>query len=219
VLANRKYYRHYDVVVFNTPSPRECFQYFIINDYDLDAADTIKKKKNKFVVVVLMCVGTKALVSTCTGCNTRTLYPFYYHERTEHLSVNDLFSCKHVYPTVSKLRFDLGLAINSAAENYDQLLYNLLCEKLIEVDYRNMLQPGNWYMKDAILHTTEKGKLSIYLTECLQLLIVSEQRTTNGRRLFHCYECPRSVGCRHTSLIANEFVHDLDDLPDLNGIV
>jgi hypothetical protein len=222
---NFKFYRHYGLHAFHTPNLLERIQLHIIKDFKLEEKDLVVPIKDRYVNVALLkvIVGTKAeLVACCSGssCRTASLFGFYYDwdpGRTSTIGVQDFYSCHHILPVVQKLRQYLELAIDINDENYCVLLYELIASKLN--DEPTDMIPGSWYKDDQIQHEASKGKLSIYIDKQFNLLLVSQKYSETGRRILHCYECPRSARCSHTRLIPNEKIYDLTDLPDFNALL
>jgi hypothetical protein len=206
---NAIYYKHYDVHLFATPCCNEKIQINLIQDFDISTDGVILKKKNKFVLLSVISVihnGENKAISSCSACESRSLLGYFFVQQIvdEPLSTDLLFSCKHAFAVVSRLRYKMGLDIDPKLENYRSLLYTALCNNLV-LD-NNDLVPGTWYLDDVLRYETKIGKLSIFFTECLQLVCVTRKLNANGSVRLHCYDCPRNNtvnGCTHSRLIPN----------------
>jgi hypothetical protein len=224
--SNSNYYRNYGVHIFSTPNVYNQVQIHLLKDFEIIQGE-VKVKPNRYVVVSLLLIehaddpDILSLVSSCTACPSRVMFPIYWvmSKGKQQLSgPQELYSCRHIYPVISSMTFKMGFRFNTQRADYKDLISRAIATHMtITTDD---FQPDSWYMDTEITYNNpKKGKLSIYVTECFDLLCVSQQIKQNGTRWMHCYECPRSNGCTHTGLIPNNHFYDLNDLPDLNGIV
>jgi hypothetical protein len=220
--SNTKYYRNFGAYIYSTPNYTSIMQIFLMKYFNYKDG-TVTVQKNKFVIVALFNVRVseteRRLISSCTNCATSNVLPYYFLNcneinQGEFLS-SELYSCEHVFCAVSQLRYSLNFNLNEFDNNYGEKLYKFLCDQLI--DNNTDLIPAQWYHEEEITYTTKKGKLSVYFSDSLELICVTKAQTKTGRQFLYCFDCPRSISCKHSRLIPNMKIYDLADLPDING--
>lgn len=221
--SNSVFYRNYGVHLYSSNCYNSKVQLFLLKDFELQNG-VVTVIKNKFVVLSLLNVmcedNRRRLVSTCSRCSPKSVFPYYYIQLDQvntNLSSDDLYSCHHVHAAVSQVRCKLNFGLSHSDKHYGEKLYEFLSLKLTEPNVN--LLPGAWYNEDEIRHTSSKGKLSIYFSDRFELVCTTRRLTKANRYFFYCYDCPRSTGCKHTRIIPHNELHDLGDLPDLNGNV
>jgi hypothetical protein len=213
-------YRAYNVSVFSTPSAVSSTQLDIIVDFKIDSQYNVVLNPKKYAVVAIQRVmvnGTPQLVSSCTLCESKSHFSYYFVEKEindPQASLPMFRSCRHVYPAISRLlqqsQHD-GLNYNSLT--FNNQVYSLLCNTLSEPDM--LLVPGNWYCDDQITHTTKKGKMSLFFTESFAFILISNVKLSSGRHFLYCYDCrPRYNGCHHSREISVQKKNELGLIED-----
>ena len=211
----RNLYRFYHIFIRKPSDATSTKQLYVMKDFTIDDNDDIDIIKLSYVAVVLLKVfvsnkiplhsGAK-LVSTCTACSSAANLSHYLmsdwdNEPFSETLPEELISCRHVAAVMSDITHTLCpyllecVTINFKTDLIRELLF------LLDSSPETMVL-GHWITPDW-RYPTPKGSLMIYLTDVGVLVIAAIATSNSNSNYFHCFQCPYTRHCSHTTQLPN----------------